>query len=68
MINIINISPVLGTFGENVLKTGEMLILLILLSLRSGGGPSHSSPGINLINIINISRVLSTFLGTLELT
>ena len=30
MINSINISLVLGTFGENVLKTGEMLILLII--------------------------------------
>ena len=30
MINIINISPVLGTFRKNVLKAGEMLILLIL--------------------------------------
>ena len=29
-INIINISPVLATFSKNVLKTGEMLIMLIL--------------------------------------
>ena len=31
IINIINISPVLGTFSKNVLKTGEMLIMLIML-------------------------------------
>ena len=30
-INIINISPVLATFSKNVLKTGEMLIMLIML-------------------------------------
>ena len=31
IINIIYISPVLGTFSKNVLKTGEMLIMLIML-------------------------------------
>ena len=30
-INIINISPVLSTFLKKVLKTGEMLIMLIML-------------------------------------
>ena len=29
--NMINISPVLGPFGQNVLKTGEVLIMLIIL-------------------------------------
>ena len=31
IINIINISPVISTFSKNVLKTGEMLIMLIML-------------------------------------
>ena len=67
-INIINISPVLATFSKNVLKTGEMLIMLILFWPPTPPQTPHSSPGINMINIINISRVLSTFLETLELT
>ena len=62
MINIINISPVLSTFFENVLKTGEVLIMLILFVFffRPGGFP-HSPWGISMINIINISPVLATF-------
>ena len=61
MINIINISPVLSTFFENVLKTGEMLIMLILFGGFWPGGFPHSPWGINMINIINISSVLATF-------
>ena len=39
--NIINISPVLSTFLEKMLKTGEMLIMLILFGgfLTWGGSP-----------------------------
>ena len=48
-------------FSENVLKTGEILIMLIFWGPFGPGGFSHSPWGINMINIINISPVLSTF-------
>ena len=39
MVNIISISPILSILGKFVLKTGDMFIMLIIfLSLRSGGG------------------------------
>ena len=47
MINMINISPVLSIFSQNVLKTGEMLIMLIFFFLwgpRGGGGSGTPPP------------------------
>ena len=62
MINMINISPVLSIFLQNVLKTGEMLIRLPFSCVNLlGGGVPISPQMINMINMINISPVLATF-------
>ena len=64
MINIINIFPILAIF-ENMSKAGN--VNNVFCGFLSLGGPSRSSWGINMINIISISLVLSTFLRTLEI-
>ena len=70
IINIINISLVLSTFWENKINIINTSLFFALSPpppplLQKGGGCLMFPKNINIINIINISLVLSFFLKTL---